>query len=172
MRMERARAGLIGALVLVVINLIFDLLTFPTYASYGYKYLRITEPFYYFVTTVIISFGIGLAGSLLYMIVRHDIPYPSIWKGVVYGLLLWGLVTCTGVAQLIAQTTLPIVYDMIWLLQGLISYMIYGIVLWYTLEPHAHKWLHPAVIEHARKTKGEKGVAEVIKQHKEMIKKK
>ena len=169
--MERARAGLIGAMILVVVNLIFDLLTFPVYATYGFKFLRITDPLYYFITTVILSFGIGLAGALMYLIVRHDIPYKGMWKGVVYGLLLWGFITCASTAQLIAHTTFPILYDMIWLLEGLIEYLLYGIVLWYTLEPHAHKWLHPAVTTHARVVGGSKHVAKVKKEHKEIVRK-
>ena len=100
------------------------------------------------LTTTIISFAIGLAFALLYMIVRGHIPYKGIAKGVVFGLMVWAMTECVKAAQIIAYTTIPVMFSIIWLLQGLISYLIYGIVLSTSLEPHADDWLHPELILH------------------------
>jgi hypothetical protein len=54
MSMQRAKAGALGALVLVVLNLVFDFFTYPIFASYGFKFLSIDHPLFYFVTTTII----------------------------------------------------------------------------------------------------------------------
>ncbi len=153
--MERARAGVIGALMLVVMNLIFDIISFPTYAEFGFKFLSIQNPLYYFVTTTIISFAIGIAFAILYLIIRAHIQPKGLYKGLVYGVLVWALTDCVMASKLIAYTTLPVVYSVIWLLEGLISYMIYGMTLSFTLEPHAHKWKHPELLEflEGRKTR-------------------
>lgn len=143
--MERLKAGLVGASVLVIVNLVFELLAYPTYAAYGFKYLVNAPSIYYFVTNVLISFGIGLAFSLLYIITRGHIGHKGMNKGIVFGLLAWTLSSCAGLSYIIAYTTLPIIYSAMWMLQQLVGFMIYGMTMVALLEPHAHKWTHPEV---------------------------
>ena len=142
---ERLKAGVIGATVLVVVNLIFELLSYPTFAAYGFKQLVNAPPIYYFVTNVIISFGTGLAFSLLYIIVRGHIEHTGMNKGIIFGLLAWALSSCAGFAYVIAYTTLPVIYTAMWLIQQLVGFMIYGLTMVSLLEPHAHKWTHPEI---------------------------
>jgi hypothetical protein len=90
-----------------------------------------------------------MAFALMYLIVRGHIPYDGIEKGVVYGILIWAMVECVKSANLIAYTRIPIIYNVIWLFQGLITYVIYGGVIYLLLEPHAHLWPHPDVLKMA-----------------------
>lgn len=155
--MERARAGVIGAIVLVLVNLIFDMFSFPTYAMYGYKYLRIANPLYYFVVTVLLAFGTGLAFAILYIIVRTHIPQKGAMRGVMFGILVWAMTTCVATAQMIAYTALPLVYSVIWFVQAFVAYIVYGLTLAVELEPHAHKYGHPdEVVEHVLSMHGTK----------------
>jgi hypothetical protein len=148
--MKRLSAGAIGGLVLVVLSLVFDFVTYPIFASYGFKMLTITDPLFYFVTTAIISFGIGMACSLLYIMLRGHIPYDGLEKGLVYGLFLWCMVEAVKAAQVIAYTRLPTIYSVVWMLEGLIKYCAYGGVIYILLEPHAHLWPHPDLLKIAR----------------------
>lgn len=156
MNMKRLRAGALGALVLVVLSLVFDVITYPIFASYGFKMLTIDRPLYYFVTTTIISFGIGMAFALLYIMMRGHIPYDGIEKGIVYGLFLWVMVEGVKSSYLIAYTRLPIIYSVIWMLESLIKYTAYGGVIYILLEPHAHLWPHPDVLKIAMPRKIER----------------
>lgn len=149
MDMKRLRAGAIGGLVLVLLSLVFDFVTYPIFANYGFKLLTIVNPLYYFVTTALISFGVGMAFSLLYIMLRGHIKYDGIEKGLVYGVFLWCMVEAVKAAQIIAYTRLPVIYSIVWMLEGFLKYCIYGGAIYLLLEPHAHLWPHPDVLKFA-----------------------
>ena len=120
-------AGIVAGIVMLVIGSVMGMLTGSMYTGAMWKEMAGAS---WFVWILIHNVFFGLVFAVLYAVFANVLKASMALKGFVFGFVVW-MLALPGLSMTFLTMTVSLTLIFLWAVQGLISYVLAGLVIAY-----------------------------------------